>query len=293
MRSAKTILVLFAGVSISWADYFTQRQETAKQALPYAELSSKSYGKTIGENVIAGWDALDYYTSPSGLQAFAYQNQATGKTVIVFRGSDEGKDWPDNAIQASGLLSKQYREGLAYAKAMKKDYGDIVVTGHSLGGGIAQYSAGQLGLEAWTFNPAGLGSEAQLRLGLSLLNEGKCKKCGRITNVVVNGEILDKGRMFNFGLTTLAGKTVKFDLKKEDAIKGHDLATLKKNLQKIAKGSKDPYTDKRKDKEAVASAHRNSSKPSATSIASVGAEVAAGCYKRNGRKVCLTTPARE
>lgn len=125
MRSVRAILVLLAGVGNSWADYFTERQETAKQALPYAELAGNAYGKTMGENMAGGWNPLDYYTAPSGLQVFAYQNQETGKTVIVFRGSNEGKDWPQNAVQASGLLSKQYREGLSYVKAMKKDYGDL------------------------------------------------------------------------------------------------------------------------------------------------------------------------
>ena len=97
--------------------------------------------------------------------------------VVAFRGSnapgeDEHwmQDWVVDAKQGGGGIPKQYLYGAELLSEVRRAFPDanLIVTGHSLGGGIAAYSTVQLSdpgqLRCVTFNTAGISSITLLAL---------------------------------------------------------------------------------------------------------------------------------
>lgn len=125
---------------------------------------------------------------PIGFHASAYKNKA-GKIVIVFEGTSPTSidDWKANAKHISEI-PKQYEKALEFANKIISKYGKEniqQVTGHSLGGGLSQYVAGTLELQATTFNPAGLWSST-LEKAYKGLNQSN------ITNIIDENDIVAK-----------------------------------------------------------------------------------------------------
>lgn len=74
-------------------------------------------------------------------------------SAIVFRGSDDWRDWVLNNVPGAvvPVPPPQYGAG----RRMAKQHGEsCVLVGHSLGGGIASYVAAQQGMHAATIFPA-------------------------------------------------------------------------------------------------------------------------------------------
>ena len=117
--------------------------------------------------------------------------------VVAFRGSnapgeDEHwmQDWVVDAHQGGGGTPKQYLYGAELLSEVRRSFPDskIIVTGHSLGGGIAAYSTVQLSnpgqLRCVTFNAAGISSMTLLALPKdSIANAAKL-----ITNIRSKGD---------------------------------------------------------------------------------------------------------
>lgn len=98
----------------------------------------------------------DSLTDDSGFDAAIYVDE-DGNYVLAFAGTDEGGDWIDNAQQGAGFSSDQYNRALELGKEAKAAFGDdLVITGHSLGGGLASHAAIATDTPAVTFNAAGL-----------------------------------------------------------------------------------------------------------------------------------------
>jgi hypothetical protein len=80
--------------------------------------------------------------------------------VLAFRGTNYAVDWLNNAGGFVGFVPSYYERADRLVKALKKHVEDrsgvLVLTGHSLGGGIAEYAAAKNGLVAVTFNSAHL-----------------------------------------------------------------------------------------------------------------------------------------
>jgi hypothetical protein len=113
--------------------------------------------------------------------------------VLAFEGTtsgDQGIDWDQNIANGAGAVPEQYRQALDIGLRFKEVYGekgDLVVTGHSLGGGLATFAGVGAGIETYTFNPSGLGPGSRVfldSLGLVERNQHLMK------NYVQNGEIL-------------------------------------------------------------------------------------------------------
>lgn len=101
----------------------------------------------------------------AGVKATIYQDYITGEDqfVLAFGGTDddvwalEFDDWRNNVLQGLGWSAPQYAAALEIGQsigAIKKTH--LIVTGHSLGGGLASAAALVAGVRADTFNAAGL-----------------------------------------------------------------------------------------------------------------------------------------
>ena len=163
----------------------------------YGELSNAIYADTVPEGWSEVKDAEQRLGVPlrdpeTGLEAKIYESD-DGRFVLVFEGTTatELADWETNLPNGFGGVPKQYRQGLDIALRFKEEFGDegdLVITGHSLGGGIATFAGVGAGMETYTFNPSGLGPGSRAWLesqGLIDRNEHL------VQNFVQNGEILD------------------------------------------------------------------------------------------------------
>lgn len=131
------------------------------------------------------WKVVDVNNDPkTGFRAVALKplDPNDKRVIVAFSGTDEGKDWGDNIKQGVGLSTKQYKAAVDFANKWKAtDGSNVILTGHSLGGGLASYASIKTGLRATAINSAPL---ALNHLGLNPLN------ARRITQYYVPGEAL-------------------------------------------------------------------------------------------------------
>jgi hypothetical protein len=102
----------------------------------------------------------------AGLKAMIYQDYITGEDqyVLSFGGTDdkiwelEFNDWLNNIKQGLGWSAPQYTAAMAIGDELGDLLGQahLIVTGHSLGGGLAAAAALVANVRADTFNAAGL-----------------------------------------------------------------------------------------------------------------------------------------
>ena len=117
--------------------------------------------------------------------------------VVAFRGSnapgeDEHwmQDWVVDAHQGGGGTPRQYIYGAEVLSAVRNAFPDaeLIVTGHSLGGGIAAYSTINIAkpgrLACATYNAAGISTITLLSLPKDLL----AAAAGRISNIRSKGD---------------------------------------------------------------------------------------------------------
>ncbi len=136
------------------------------RSLPYARLADAVYDF---DNVVDGWDLIDDKSRGSGMQAALYRDQNSDALVLAFRGT-ESCDFPCSLketkelaldVFADSLLTfgqdgSQFDDAMEYAEDVVNFFPDrkIYVTGHSLGGGLAQAIGAAFGLETFAFNSA-------------------------------------------------------------------------------------------------------------------------------------------
>jgi RHS repeat-associated protein len=139
------------------------------------KLSEKDFGITLTDD-------------KSGFNSAVYEKEVNGemKYAYVTQGSDfdnGGNDWSENYKQSMGQYSAQYDQSVKNAIELKKALGDnLSFAGHSLGGGLASANALATGLDATTFNAAGISNGSRSLYGLD--------KTANIKAFVVHGEIV-------------------------------------------------------------------------------------------------------
>ena len=126
----------------------------------------------------------------SGFDADIYTD-GHGRFVLAYRGTDAGKDWATNLGQGIGMETVQYNQAMAIARQAKVAFGDeLVITGHSLGGGLAAVGAVTTDTPAVTFNAAGVHAKTLTRVGLDPDAVRQEAEHGQIRRYAVDNEIL-------------------------------------------------------------------------------------------------------
>lgn len=124
-----------------------------------------------------GWEAVEgrTYDSVTGLRMVLYRSKTDpSKFLLAYTGTQptlkEGPmDLLTNWRQGVGL-SSQYEESAIVTDLMRRHVeqqgGEMQLTGHSLGGGLAAYNGMRTGLETNTFNAAGVHPNTLRRAGV-------------------------------------------------------------------------------------------------------------------------------
>jgi len=113
----------------------------------------------------AGIDPSLLHDGKSGFDASLYRD-ASGAVVVAYAGTDEGKDWRHNFRQGLGFEDAQYDQAIALAREAKQAFGNnVVLTGQSLGGGLAAAASMVGEVPAVTFNAAGVHDKTLERYG--------------------------------------------------------------------------------------------------------------------------------
>lgn len=129
-----------------------------------AMLSMEVYDENITE-MPYGWAFLAEPTAAqkaTGFYAIAYQNIVTQEIVIAYEGTFPVwslTDWSANLALLVAGEDPQFVAALQFANAINVAYGEdyrITVTGHSLGGGLAQLAADVFGWGGVTFDAPGM-----------------------------------------------------------------------------------------------------------------------------------------
>ena len=139
------------------------------------------------------------HDAKTGFDAAIYQN-AQGQYVVAYRGTDNwspgvGGDTRANLGQGAGLAIDQYESALALAERADKVFGagNVAVSGHSLGGGLAAAAMLSVGAPGVTFNAAGLSDNTLRRLELGASANAvraDTAASGEIRRYNVEGELL-------------------------------------------------------------------------------------------------------
>ncbi len=127
----------------------------------------------------------------SGFLARIYGDEH-GHYVVAYSGTDEGKDWLTNFRQGLGFEDAQYNQAIALAREAKVAFGDeVVITGHSLGGGLAGAASIASGIPAVTFNASGVHDKTLERIGIDAdAAKREVADNGQIRRYAVKNEIL-------------------------------------------------------------------------------------------------------
>ncbi|WP_064746414.1 XVIPCD domain-containing protein [Lysobacter firmicutimachus] len=161
---------------------------------------------------------LAHVDKESGYQGTIYQREDTKEIVVAHRGS-EFKEQPfkDGVLADGGMVAKRVnaqaadaieftRAAIEMAKARRDETGmepQVTVTGHSLGGCLAQITAAKLNLNGETFNPYGAVS-----LGLRIPEGGSS-----VMNHVMAGDVVSAASK-HFGKVTMYAEPVELNVLK-------------------------------------------------------------------------------
>ena len=124
-----------------------------------------------------------------GFDAAVYRNDS-GQYVLAFAGTSSLTDWGTNLQQGVGALSGQHLQAIALAQGLAGAVGseNMVITGHSLGGGLASTASVATDIPAVTFNAAGV--HPNTVLAASALGDSNGYSAGQIRNYHVRGEMV-------------------------------------------------------------------------------------------------------
>jgi RHS repeat-associated protein len=112
---------------------------------------------------LLGKFGIPYEDNKNGFGAGLYR-APNGEYYLAMRGTQptSGANWLANLMQGFGFKSSQYDQAVNLANAVDRAIGaiggNLIMVGHSLGGGLASAGSYATGRDAITFNAAGLSS---------------------------------------------------------------------------------------------------------------------------------------
>ncbi|MGO1540691.1 MAG: hypothetical protein ACTHZI_09000 [Luteimonas sp.] len=149
----------------------------------------------------AGIDPSLLENPDTGFRAGIYSD-GDGNYVLAYAGSNEAQDWTGaNLRQGLGWQSEQYDQAVQLAQFADEAYGDdLVITGHSLGGGLAATASFATGNTAVTFNASGVHDNTIENLGLDVDAAKADAEGGQIRRYNVDGDPLTTLQEDTWGL---------------------------------------------------------------------------------------------
>lgn len=130
--------------------------QTAVRIANFAELAYNENGLLPNGQAPDGWKMVAE-SPPGAFAAFAYKNNSTGQIVIAYRGTNLGiGDWVTANIPIlAGGWSSQFDQAANFAASVLQNNpgSEIFVTGHSLGGSLAQVISQMFGFGGVTLDP--------------------------------------------------------------------------------------------------------------------------------------------
>lgn len=142
------------------------------------------------------FEVLGRRDAVSGYQGVVYRNIKTNEIIIAHRGTEFDRqailDGGVDAAMVSARVNAQIDDALVLTKqaikqAEENGYGPVYVTGHSLGGTLAQITAHHYNLPGDAFNPYGAAGLAYR------LPEGQPANAAPFTNHVMAGDLVSAG----------------------------------------------------------------------------------------------------
>lgn len=152
----------------------------------------------------AGIDPSMLENPDTGFRAGIYTD-GEGRHVLAFAGSNELQDWTGpNFQQGVGWSNEQYDQAVELAQLADTAFGDsLVITGHSLGGGLAATASLATGNAAVTFNASGVHDNTMERLGLDPDTAKADAADGQIRRYNISGDPLTAAQEDTWGTRTL------------------------------------------------------------------------------------------
>ncbi|HIE5097088.1 hemolysin [Stenotrophomonas maltophilia] len=136
------------------------------------------------------YEVIARLSSKNGYQGAIYRNETTNEVIVAHRGTEQPfVDGAVDAMMVTTRLNAQLDDALALTCealriAEERSIGPVYVTGHSLGGTLAQISAHHYNLPGDAFNPYGAAS-----LG-HRVPEGLPANAAPFTNHVMAGDVV-------------------------------------------------------------------------------------------------------
>ena len=135
----------------------TNRKQDTKYHEVLKQASIYSYHKP-GNYPPAGYRVIDFNENKNtGFYADVLSNG--NDIIIAYRGTESGQDIRNDVAMAKSKIPAQAIDAIRIYDKVKREHpnSDIVVTGHSLGGSLAEIVSGIRGNLAVTFNAYGVG----------------------------------------------------------------------------------------------------------------------------------------
>jgi hypothetical protein len=176
-----------------------------REGSPASEISlPEGWSRVSAEELESkGIDAELLHNSKAGFDAGIYRGP-NGEIALAFCGTDQAKDWVPNIGQGIGLETKQYEYAIKLAQHAKGIYGsDLILSGHSLGGGLASAAAVVSNIPAVTYNSAGVHNNTFERAELDAAEAKAYAAEGLVRSYNVKNELLthlQEGSLITSGL---------------------------------------------------------------------------------------------
>ncbi|MBM4053643.1 MAG: DUF2974 domain-containing protein [Planctomycetes bacterium] len=151
-------------IAIAWG--VSGKKDTRKEVADMAALSDAVYDIDKKDfKAPAGYELLEddkIKIGTDGFQAAAFRNTTTGQIIISYRGTDDLKDAVADIQLGLDIKNSNYdsqiKQSFDFYNSVTQEFGKdkISLTGHSLGGNLAQIVGAKNQVETNTFNAPGV-----------------------------------------------------------------------------------------------------------------------------------------